>query len=119
VRREAIAGAGPGGAWRVLLAAIALVSAAGEIAGAPFVAPAAAVLFAAMFLVGVFLLRRGSALGPILIGLFSVLEVVFIPAYERADRVDWSVQVAFGVLGVLGAVAAGATLLAERRATLP
>jgi hypothetical protein len=118
VRREAIAGAGPGGAWRVLLAAIALLSAAGEIAGAPFVAPAAAVLFAAMFLVGVFLLRRGDSLGPILIGLFSVLEVVFIPAYERADRVDWSVQVAFGVLGVLGAVAAGATLLAERRATL-
>jgi hypothetical protein len=115
MRGEGIAGAGPGGAWRVLLAVTALVSAAGEIAGALFVAPAAALLFAAMFLVGWFLLRRGDVVGPLLIGLFSILEIVFIPAYAHADRVDWTVQAAFGVLGVVGAAAAAATLRAERR----
>jgi uncharacterized membrane protein YGL010W len=96
---------------------VALLTAGAELAAAVFldVPPAAAILIAALFVAGWILLRRPSARGPILIGLASVIEVAFTPFYGRHDATDWVAHGAVAVLGLLGIVAAAATLRADLR----
>ena len=117
VRRETLAGAGPGGRWRAVLAVVALLAAAAEVAAALFldVPLSAAIVVALLFMAGWLLLRRASAAGPILIGLLSAIEVVFTPFYAGHDAADWVVHGAIGAIGVLGVTAAAATLRADRR----
>jgi hypothetical protein len=68
-----------------------------------------------MFVAGCFLLRRPGAVGPILIGLLSAIEVVSTPFYAGHEAADWVAHGAVGGLGLLGIVASVATLRADRR----
>ena len=114
--RRTFAGTGPGGHWRTLLAVVALLTAGAEIATAAFdyVPTAAAAVMAALFIAGWLLLQLPSAIGPILIGLASALEVVFTPLYGRNGASTWLVHGAIAVLGIVGVVAAYVTLRADR-----
>jgi hypothetical protein len=114
--RRSFAGTGPGGRGRTVLAVIALLTAAAEIATAAFnyVPQAAAAVMAVLFVAGWLLLQVPSATGPILIGLASALEVLFTPLYGRNGASTWLVHGAIAVLGIVGVVAAYATLRADR-----
>ena len=69
---------------------------------------------AVLFVAGWLLLQRPRATGPILIGLASALEVLFTPLYGRTGASTWLVHGAIAVLGIVGVVAAYATLRADR-----
>jgi hypothetical protein len=101
--------------WRRLLSGVALLSAAGEVVSAFFIEfPAAAIVFAALFLVGWWWLRRGG-IGPVVLLLvLCAIEAIGFLFYEREDADDWILQIAFLVLGVVGVVSAVAVLLGRR-----
>jgi FtsH-binding integral membrane protein len=93
--------------WRTTLGWVALAFAALEVVSAFFIEfPVAAIVFAALFLVGWFLLRRAGVAGVILVGLLSLIELLGLPFYEREDADDWIVQALALVLSVIGVVAA-------------
>ena len=93
--------------WRAVLGVVALASVVGEVVSAFFIeAPVAALVVAALFLVGWFLLRRGGIAGVVLIGLLSLIELLGLAFYERQDADDWVLQILFLVLGAIGVVAA-------------
>lgn len=85
----------------------ALAFAALEVVSAFFIEfPIAAVVFAALFVLGWWILRRFGTAGVIFIGLLFIIELVGLPFYEREDADDWILQVLALVVGVLGVVAA-------------
>lgn len=98
--------------WRQLLSVVAILSVIGEVISAFFIeVPLAAIVVAALFLVGWSWLRRGATVGPvILLGLLCLVELSFFPTYEREDADDWILQIAFLILGAVGVVAAAALL---------
>ena len=99
------------GDWRKTLGWVALAFAAVEVISAFFIEfPAAALVFAALFVLGWFLLRRVGVAGVIFIGLLSLIELLGLPFYEREDTDDWIVQVLAFVLGVAGVLVAVAAL---------
>ncbi len=101
--------------WRTILAWLAVAGAVGEIATAFIIEfPAAAVVMAALFLLGWYLLRRGTLIGVILVGLLWLVELGFLPTYDRDDAADWIIVAVFAILGIAGIVATVALL--SRRA---
>jgi hypothetical protein len=73
---------------------------------------------AAIPLAGVVLMLRGRLAGVIVIGAFCLVEVVFVPFYDREDTVDWIAQIAAWAIGLAGLVAV-AGLLRERATARP
>jgi drug/metabolite transporter (DMT)-like permease len=57
---------------------------------------------------------RGRLLGVIGIGAFCLLEVIFIPVYDRDTTTEWIAQTCIWILSVTGLVAI-VGLLRERR----
>jgi hypothetical protein len=97
--------------WRNILGWLALAFVVTEAVSAFFIEfPAAAIVFAALFIVGWFLLRRGGLWGVILVGVLCVIELAGLPFYEREDADDWIVQGVALALGVVGLVAAAGAL---------
>jgi len=97
--------------WRKILGWLALAFVLTEVVSAFFIEfPAAAIVFAALFLIGWFLLRRGGLSGVILVGVLCVIELAGLPFYEREDADDWIAQGAALALGVVGLVAAAGAL---------
>jgi FtsH-binding integral membrane protein len=92
--------------WRTILGWTALAFAALEVVSAFFIEfPVAAVVFAALFVVGWWILRRFGTAGVIFIGLLCIIELVGLLFYEREDADDWIVQALALVLGVVGVLA--------------
>lgn len=103
--------------WRKILGWVALAFVVVEVVSAFFIEfPVAAIVFAALFLIGCFLLRRGGLSGVIFVGALLVIELAGIPFYERKDTDDWIVQGVALVLGVVGIVAAAGALWRRPRA---
>jgi hypothetical protein len=76
--------------WRV----VAAVGVAGAIGFGvlAFIEDVGLLLQAAIPLVGAALTLRNRLAGVILIGAFSLLEVVFVPFYDRETTLDWVAQ---------------------------
>jgi hypothetical protein len=101
--------------WRPILGAIACLSAIGEVVSAFFIeVPAAALVFAGLFIAAWLWLRRGGAAPIAVIGILCAIEALGFAFYERDDADDWVLQVAFLVLGVAGVLAAIAALRQRR-----
>ena len=99
--------------WWRLVVLVGIVGGVGEALLAisdPFV-----VVFSAIFLVGAALAYRRKLTGVALIGLLSLIEVVFVPFYPRESTSDWITQLSFAALGVVGVVAAVGVFLERRR----
>jgi len=99
--------------WWRLVVLVGIVGGVGEALLAiadPFV-----VVFAAIFFVGAVLAYRRKVIGVVLIGLLSLIEVVFVPFYPRESTSDWIIQLSFGALGVVGVVATVGVFLERRR----
>lgn len=99
--------------WWQLVTLVGVVGGIGEALLA--ISDPGVVVFAAIFLVGAALTYRRKLIGVIIIGLLSLVEVVFVPFYPRETTGDVLIQVAFGVLGVIGVVAAVAVMWERRR----
>ncbi len=94
----------------------AVVMAVLEVIDAPTLeAPAIALVFAALFLLGAWLSHRGGRIGPGLLVVLSVIEVVFLPTYERNNSFDWTIQAAVGVAAGVCLVAAALVLVVQIR----
>jgi hypothetical protein len=103
--------------WPKILGWVALAFVVTEVVSAFFIEfPVAAIVFAALFLVGWFLLRRDGLSGVILVGVLLVIELAAIPFYEREDTDDWIVQGVALVLSLVGIVAAVGALWRRPRA---
>ena len=72
-------------------------------------------MFAALFLVGAVLAYRRKLIGAIIIGILSLIEVVFVPFYSSESTGDVLLQLAFAALGLVGVVAATAVVWERRR----
>lgn len=93
--------------WREILGRLALAFVALEVVSAFLIeVPAAALVVAALFALGWFLLRRGGIAGVVLIGVLCAIELVGLPFYEREDADDWILQALVLVLAVAGLIAA-------------
>ena len=101
---------------KVLAGAAALAMAMVEIASAFVIdVPAAAIVFAVLFVAGWWWLRRSDSIWPAaLLAVLFVIEVVFVPTYERDSAAEWVVQVAALVVGVIGLAALVAWFLRRR-----
>jgi len=77
--------------------------------------PVAAAVFAALFLVGWWWLRRGGVAGAVLIGVLCLIELVFLFAYSWTSIGDWINQGLAALLGVVGLAAAIAVVASGRR----
>jgi hypothetical protein len=71
---------------------------------------------AAIVFVGAALAVRGRLVGVVLVGAFCLVEVVFVPFYDRKAPIDWIAQVYVWILGLIGVVAAAGVFLERRRA---
>jgi hypothetical protein len=96
------------------------VSAVGIVAGIGFVMLAVIedlglLLQAAIPFAGAALTLRGRLAGPILVGAFCLLEVVFVPFYDRDTAIDWIAQVSAWTVGAIGLVAVTGLFLERRR----
>ena len=100
--------------WRRLAVLAAVAMTVLEVVSAPTIeAPAVAIVFAALFLVGAWWARRGSRGALVLLAALSVIELVFLPTYSRDEWFDWAIQVAVAVASaacLLGCVAASREL---------
>ena len=97
--------------WREVLSWTALASVVGEVVSAFFIeAPVAALVFAGLFLVGWWWLKRGGIAAVVLLFILSALEIAGLAFYEREDADDWILQALFAVLGLIGVVSAGVLL---------
>jgi hypothetical protein len=101
------------GRWWQLVVFVGIVAAIGE--GLLAISDPGVIVFAAIFAAGAALAYRRKLAGVILVGLMSLIEVVFIPFYPRGSTSEVLVQLAFGVLGIVGVVAAAATVRERRR----
>jgi hypothetical protein len=90
------------------LIAVAVLLALGEFADSFAIdAPVAAIVTGVLFLLGAELLRRGRrTAGIVVVGALCLLELIGLPMYERASVSDWVIQIAFGVVSLVGLVLA-------------
>ena len=101
--------------WRAILGWLAVAGVVGEIATAFIIEfPAAAVGMAVLFLLGWYLLRRGGLAGVILVDLLWLVELAFLPTYDRDDAVDWIILAVFAILAVAAVIATVGELLNRR-----
>lgn len=68
-----------------------------------------------ILLVAAGLTARGWIAGVVVIGVFCLVEVVFVPFYDRETAFDWVAQSSAWILSLLGLVAVGGVLLERRR----
>jgi len=104
---------------RRLLIAMGIAMAALEASDAPMLGAfwLIAAVFAAMFAsLTWWFTRRGTAPPAVLLGVLFLIELVFLPGYERTTALDWIMQAATLVLSALGLVAAVGTVVTLRRA---
>ena len=101
-----------GRSWQ-LVVLVGFVGASGEALLA--ISDPGVIVFAAIFAVGAALAYRRKLVGVLIIGLMSLIEIVFVPFYPRGSTSDMLVQLAFGVLGIVGVLAATAALRERRR----
>ena len=99
--------------WWRLVAAVGVVGAIGEALDA--IGSPGILVFAAVYAVGAFLTIRSRLTGVIIVGAFSLVEVVFFPFYPRESASDWVVQILFLILGLVGVVAAVGAFRERRR----
>lgn len=84
--------------WRIAAAAAGVALAVLAVVstfGGEMDVPLAAFVVAAFFLIGsVLILRdgRGSLLGLLTVGMLLLVELVFVPFYERPTLADWLIQ---------------------------
>jgi hypothetical protein len=99
---------------RILIAA-AIVAGLFEAVSVPSVGAPAAV-FAAVFLAAaLWIYRRPGRPPAAVLGLAFLVELAGEPFYERNTATDWAVQMAFGVLSLVGLGAAIAVIVERRR----
>lgn len=70
---------------------------------------------AVILLVAAGLTARGWIAGVLVIGVYCLVEVVFVPGYERDVAFDWVAQASAWFLSLLGLIAVGGVLLERRR----
>ncbi|MDP9260116.1 MAG: hypothetical protein M3Q31_26685 [Actinomycetota bacterium] len=89
-----------------------------EVAQAPFIeVPAAPATIGAIFLLAALWIYRRPGIAPaVVLGLAFLVELAGVPTYERNTVTDWVVQIGFGVLSLVGLVAAIGVLVKHRRA---
>ena len=100
-----------GNAWQ-LIVLVGVVGAVGEAVLAS--SDPAVVVFAAIYAVGAALAYKRKLAGVLVVGLMSLVEVVFVPFYPRESTSDWLIQVSFAILGLIGVVAAVRVLQGRR-----
>ena len=61
-----------------------------------------ALIFAALFAIGAWLMRRGTRVGVGLVGFLLVWEVAAWPTFDRSTTKDWIIQTPFLIVGVIG-----------------
>ena len=106
------------GRWWQLVVLVGFAGAVGEALLA--ISDPGVVVFAAIFAVGAALAYRRRLAGAIIVGLLSLIEVVFVPFYPRESTTDVLTQLGFGLLGIVGVVAALAVVRQHRgRAVSP
>jgi hypothetical protein len=103
--------------WRV----VAAVGFAGAIGFAilAFIEDLGLLVQAVIPLVGAALTLRSRLSGVIVIGAFCLLEVVFVPFYDRETTLDWVAQASAWIVGVVGLVAVARVFLERRRVAAP
>jgi hypothetical protein len=78
--------------------------------------PMAAVVFGVFFVIAAWLLRSGRVTaGAIFAGLLCLFEVVSVPGFARHNVWDWVTQMAFGLVSLVGLIAAIMVLAARLR----
>ena len=96
--------------WRRLAVGSAVAMALLEVVSAPTIdSPAVALVFAGTFLIGGWWATRSAVHGLALLAFLSIIEVVFIPTYERNNWFDWTIQLlvaAASITCLVGSVAA-------------
>lgn len=81
--------------------------------------PAAALVFAVLFLAGAaWFVRRQAVAAAIGLALLFAVELLGVPFYERAGLGDWLVQLTAAALSAVG-LAAAVAVVARRRAPQP
>ncbi len=99
--------------WRLVAIVGAVAMAALEVIDAPAIdAPFVALIFAVLFLLGAWLVRRGGLSGLVLLIVLSLIELPFLPTYERNNAFDWAVQIGVAIAAVVclaGSIAAVVT----------
>jgi Na+/proline symporter len=110
-----------------ILTKLALAMAIGECVSAVAIAvedykgsvPAFAVVFAALFFGGFWLLRtRRVVAGACVVGLLSVFEIVSFPGWQKHNSYDWAFDVVYAIVGTVTLVFAVRTLIDQRRQPL-
>jgi hypothetical protein len=77
--------------------------------------PAAAVVFAALFLTGAWLLRSSRVVaGTVLVGVLCLFELVSFPGWTRHGALDWVYQIGCAALSLAGLAFAVAVLVNRR-----
>jgi len=106
--------------WRSLAVGSAVAMALVELVSATTIdAPAVALFFAALFLVGAWWTRRPAMGGPVLLAVLSIVELVFIPTFERNNAYDWTIQLAVVAASTACLVGCIATIRQNRRENSP
>jgi hypothetical protein len=105
---------------RILLAAT-LAAGLFELGSAPFLeVPAVPAAIGAIFLLAALWLYRRPGIAPaVVLGLSFLVELAGLPFYERNSVTDWVVQMAFGVLSVVGLGGAIGVVFERQRARAP
>jgi hypothetical protein len=102
--------------WWQLVTLVGVVGGVGEALLA--ISDPGVIVFAALFLVGAALAYRRKLMGAIIVGLLSLIEVVFVPFYSSESTSDVLLQLAFGALGLVGVIAAIAVVRERRRSAV-
>ena len=106
------------------LTVLAAVMAAGEVISSiviwreayPDSQPLFALAFAALYALAAWLLRSGRVVaGAVLTGLLCLFEVVTAPTWQRSSALDWSTQILFGGIALIGVFVAAAVLVTRVR----
>jgi hypothetical protein len=106
------------------LTALAAVMAAGEVISSIVIwreayadsQPVFALAFAALYALVTWLLRtRRVVFGAVLTGLLCLFEVVAAPTWQRFSVLDWSTQIIFGGIALIGVFVAAAVLVTHLR----
>jgi hypothetical protein len=96
---------------RRLLTAIAALLAAGEFADAFLISFwEGAAVFSVLFAAGAFLIRRGGIGGPVLVAALCAFEIQSFPSWRHDGLSDWTTQIAFLVVSIVGVLVAVAVL---------
>ena len=105
--------------WRSILIWVAVAFAVIEVASVVLIGVPAAVggVMAAVFLLGVYWIRRGGSGGVVLVGALSMIEAIGVPFYVRLTTLDVLLQAMALVLGLAGVAIAVVAIRGRRVAS--